>query len=507
MASISTAIGLERKSRTSGYKLKKGFFSNETENLPQIIAVFAEANTANQSGLTTAKVEVTSEKEAGDLFGYGSPIHQIVRILRPISSDGVGGIPTIIYPQLTKSDSTATVVEFSASGTATSSATHTLVINGREDVNFLTYSFSVNQGDTATDIMQKMADACNSVLASPVIATFADGDLLFTSKWKGQTSADINISVNTNNNTAGITYALVTKTDGAGTVDLADSLMLIGDEWVTAVINSYGETKLQEFENFNGFPHDNAPTGRYQGVIFKPFMAFFGSTKSLRTDLETITNNPSRVNQCTNVLCPAPNSKGMPFEAAANVVALFARVAQDTPHLDVAGMVYPDMPIPTDFNIGDMAQYNNRDLLLKKGCSTVILENGQYQIQDLVTTYHPDGENPLQYNYTRNLNLDWNVKDGYTTLERLKVRDRVLVSDNQVTAAQGVIKPSEWKAVVYEYFDNLAQKALITDPDFSKQSLKVQISSTNPNRLDVFFRYKRTGTVRIMSTDVEAGFN
>ena len=40
MATISTAVGLERLSRVTGYKIRKGFFSTETQNLPQIIAVF-----------------------------------------------------------------------------------------------------------------------------------------------------------------------------------------------------------------------------------------------------------------------------------------------------------------------------------------------------------------------------------------------------------------------------------------------------------------------------------
>ncbi|RLA00709.1 MAG: hypothetical protein DRQ42_04880 [Gammaproteobacteria bacterium] len=85
MTAISTAIGLERRSRVSGYKIKKGFFDQETPNRPQIIAVFGEANEANQSGLSVTAKEITSAQEAGEEYGYGSPIHQIMRILRPIS--------------------------------------------------------------------------------------------------------------------------------------------------------------------------------------------------------------------------------------------------------------------------------------------------------------------------------------------------------------------------------------------------------------------------------------
>ena len=75
MATISTAVGLDRISRVSGYDIKKYFSNNDTQNLPHIIAVFGEANTANQAGLTATKREVTSADEAATLYGYGSPIH------------------------------------------------------------------------------------------------------------------------------------------------------------------------------------------------------------------------------------------------------------------------------------------------------------------------------------------------------------------------------------------------------------------------------------------------
>ena len=104
------------------------------------------------------------------------------------------------------------------------------------------------------------------------------------------------------------------------------------------------------------------------------------------------------------------------------------------------------------------------------------------------------------------MNLDWNVADSYRTLEKIRLRDKVIIKDNQVTDSKNAIKPKEWKAVLYELFDELAKKALINEPNFSKESLQVAIPSTNPNRFETFFRYKRTGIARIESTTAEAGF-
>lgn len=508
MGSISTAVGLERRSRVSGYKIKKGFFSNDTENLPQVIAIFAEANSANQAGLTTDKIEVTSAKEAAVKFGYGSPIHQILRVLRPVSGDGVGGIPTVVYPQVSDGAATATVRTWTITGPATANVTHGVIINGRDNVDFQPYTYSVTIDDTAAQIAQKVADAINGVLSAPVLATVSGDTVVLTTKWKGSTSAQLNVVFDLNDTPGGLGYSETASVDGGGDVDLSASLNNISDDWVTCVVNSYGESKLAVFEQFNGKPDPENPSGRYSGLIFKPFMAFFGSTSGVRTELTAITDASARREEVTNVLCPAPRSNGWNFEAAANMVAVFAPIAQNTPHLSVNNKEYPDMPLAVSNpnSIGDMGAYNNRDLLVKNGCSTVILENGAYKIQDLVTTYHPEGETPLQYAYCRNLNIDWNISDAYRTLETIRLKDKVLIKDNQVTDVSGAIKPKEWKAVLFDFFADIAARALINEPEFSKESLKVQISTTNPDRFETFFRYKRTGIARIESTDVEAGF-
>jgi len=96
-----------------------------------------------------AKKEVTSAAEAADLYGYGSPIHSIMRILRPTTGDGVGGIPTVVFPQVTAGGATATVRAWTVTGTATSNATHTVVVNGRKYPNIITVE--TQQGHPKSD--------------------------------------------------------------------------------------------------------------------------------------------------------------------------------------------------------------------------------------------------------------------------------------------------------------------------------------------------------------------
>lgn len=184
MGTISTSVGLDRLSRVSGYTVKRGRFNNDTQNLPQVIAIFGEANTANQSGLSLTKREVTSATEAAELYGYGSPIHSMMRILRPLSGDGVGGIPTIVFPQDTADDATATTRTWTVVGTATANATHTVVVNGRTNLDFQEYSFDVVVGDTATVVAGKIKDAINAVASAPCSGANTAGAMTATTKWK-----------------------------------------------------------------------------------------------------------------------------------------------------------------------------------------------------------------------------------------------------------------------------------------------------------------------------------
>jgi hypothetical protein len=184
---------------------------------------------------------------------------------------------------------------------------------------------------------------------------------------------------------------------------------------------------------------------------------------------------------------------------------LFARVSQDNPHLDVSGLYYPDMPTP--LVIGTMADYDNRDLYVKRGNSCVELLAGQYRVTDFVTTYHPDGEVPPQYRYCRNLMIDFNVRYGYYLLEQINVVDHAIAADEDTVIVNTVVKPKTWKGVLNKYFVTLSQRGLIVQPDFSSASLRVNISAVNPDRLETTFDYKRSGFTRIASTTASAGFN
>lgn len=512
----SNAVPSELISRVVGWETEKAFFQTVGPNLPMRIAILGEANTANQSNLTDDPITVlriTSAQQAGQVYGFGSPIHMMARILFPPTGGGlIGGIPVYAYPQAEPVGAANKQIKVAVTGPATANATHTLKIAGRRGLDGQFYNFSILKDDTAADIAARIEDAVNAILGSPMSASAPDesqpdsDEVTLTSKWKGLTANDLVVEVDTNGVSAGITYTITNLQSASGTPDISGATAVFGNVWNTAVINSYGLQSdiITALETFNGIPKDGITpaTGRYASTMMKPFVAFTGSTSD---DPSATTDASARKTQVTIAVCPAPNSDGLQFEAATNYCALWARISQDSPHLDIAGQYLPDMPVPV--SIGAMSDYFNRDTIVKKGCSTVDLVNDRYQVQDFVTTYHPEGEIPPQYRWVRSLVQDWNVRYTYYLLEQRYVADHVLANDNDTVTASKVVKPKTWKGVLFNMYDDLARRAIIAEPSFSEEGTIVNISSVNPDRFETEFPYRRTGFGRILSTTAKAGFN
>jgi len=488
-------------SRIVGYTNTRGNFQTVSPNLPQSIALFGEANDANQTGLDLTPTEVTTSQQVGQKYGYGSPLHIMARILLPSSNNGVSGIPVTIYPQLKAVSSAAKEYSITPTGTATANGTHYIKIAGRNGLDGQFYAVNIEIGDTVTTLCSKISDSINAVLGCPFTA-FSEGDDAFlTAKWSGLTSNDLTVSVDTQGKALGFTYVVASEQNGAGTPSIASSLTF-DNIWHTIVVNPYAgsTTVMDALEAYNGLPNDTNPTGRFRGDIFKPFIAITGSVDD---DPSTITS--ARLDNCTIAIAPAPNSLGLPMEASANMTVLFANLSQNTPDLDVGGLTYPDMPTPT--SAGTMQTAANRNTLVQMGTSTADVINGKYRVQDFVTTYAPIGENPPQYRYCRNLMLDFNVRFSYMLLEELYVIGAVIANDDDVVLSSKVIKPKTWKGKVSDLADQLVQRGLLVDSKFMKDGIVVNISTVNPDRLETFFPYKRSGVARIASTTAQAGFN
>lgn len=502
----SNAVSQNAVSSVVGYKLDKGYFNPSSPNLPQNINILAEANTANQSGLSTNPTTITNANQAGLLWGYGSPIHSIARILFPQSGGGVS-VPVNVYPQVAAVSSAAKVITITPTGTATANGTIFLNICGREVLDGGSYAINIVTGDTPTLICNKMRTAVAAVLGCPILGS-GTTTFVATAKWTGLSSNDINITVDLNGTSLGTTYAVVNTTAGSGTPAVTSSLTLFGNAWNTIVINSYGlvTTTMDELEAFNGIPvpDPGAATGRYGGTAWKPFVALSGTCLD---DPTSLTSGSTRPNNVTIVPCVAPLSPGMPYEAAANAAVLYANIAQNSPHLDIINQSYPDMPPPPANSIPQMNDYNFRQFCVTNGCSTVDYVSGVYVVKDFVTTYNAAGEVPPFYRWVRDLNIHFNFKYGYFLQEQTSLVGKAIANDTDIVLADNVIKPKDWKSIVTAYVNDCVLRGLLVDAPFTNSSIDVTINSSNPNRMDTTLSVKISGVTRIAATTVTGGFN
>ena len=503
---VSTAVGLERRAKVVGYQLEKGNFGNLTENLPQRIAIFGQANTANQGSIDNTPFQFTSADEVGNKYGFGSQLHIIARIIRGLNSDIVGGIPTWIYPQLEAGGAAARVQTITVTGgPATAAGVIAVTINGRSIIDGFTLNVAIASGDAVGDIATKIRDAINNCLPCSVSATAAAGVVTCTTKWRGASAQNSNIEILTED-TVGMAYAVAQTQAAAGdsTAEINSSLALFGNAWNTIVVNPYLKATNALFEAVNGIPGVVPGTGRYGATTWKPFICFTGDVTA--DTVANVLNGLSNAD-ATIVQCAAPNSKGWPFEAAANVAALVARQAQDEPHLDASEKTYLDMPIPIDEDEGVFGDYNNRDLLVKGGASTVIINAGKFQIEDLITTYAPAGENPPQFSYVRTLIQDFNFRYAILVKEQENVIGKAIIANDKIPRVSNTVKPDQWKGVLFKLYEELEEKSIIVDAEFSKANTEVAIGENNPDRFETSIDYKRSGFSRIASTTATAGFN
>jgi len=487
---VSTAVQAGAVARVVGIKTAfKNLRGGRLVFLPQRVGVIAQGNTA--ATYTLEKKTVLSRKEAGDTFGYGSPIERIVNQLLPASGDGVGTIPVTIYPLEDDGSGVAAAGSLDATGTQTATKSYTVKIN--EIVAYAT----VLVGETADQALAKFKTAVDAVIEAPVTTgTVAAGVLPVTAKWAGASSNQIFMEVE--GDAAGIVFSVTQVGSGATNPDVDDALAMIGDSWETLLINAmeYDDTvSLGKFDVYN--------EGRWSPLIRKPIIgAFCGYAESTSGAGTTITD--ARTADRTNVMIAAAGSRELPFVIAARAVARVATVANDNPPQDYAGQRLTGLVPGAD---GVQWDYITRNDAVTKGLGTTELVDSTIELSDTITMYHPAGETPPAYRYVVDIakisNILFNTDLIFASDEW---KGAPLLSDDTPTVNPTAKKPKDAAAEIASLIDNLALHAIISDPETAKSTIQAQINSSNPKRLDCTYTVQISGNTNIISVDFNFGF-
>jgi phage tail sheath gpL-like len=514
MSNISTAISPNAIAAIVGYNLRRLELAKTPTGLPFSIAILAEANSDFQTPVAEP-FSFASADEVGQKMGYGSPAHSIARIVRPSSGGGAGLIDTFMIPQEEAAGASAATLVITVVGTATKSGTSFVRINGRTQIEGQNYSFSVEEGDTEIIIADKIATAiggttsagiAGGVLASPVEAdsSAADGSVTVTTKWAGDTASQLTADIEQGNE-QGVTYSIGAVSGGTGVPDV--DLSAIGeDKWYPVIINGLGNKTVifQALVDWNGNADNDS--GRYSASIWKPSVAYAGSTQSSTAYLLGV--QASFASEMTNVLCTAPNSECFNFELAANWGLIAAQLGDFLPHRDLIGQRLTAIPPPPNNDIGEMAFEATREALVRGGVSTVkYSEANGYEILDSVTSYHPTSPAPQFYIYSRtryfaiHFNLKYLIVLQYNTVVNGKTLTKISLP------LEGTITLSAWKGVLTSIAFAARDRGLITNPEFTIANLQVIVPESNGNRVESKFLYKMTGSAVVGSISAQAAIS
>lgn len=457
--------------------------------LPQRIAVIGQGSTG--AVYSTTKQQVTSASQAGSLYGYGSPIHLAVKQLLPTNGDGVGTIPVTVYPLVDAGSSVAAVGGITPTGTQLESAAYRVVVNGIRSEQFV-----VATGATIATVTDSIATAINSILDMPVTAVATATKVTLTSKWKGLSANDLYVQV-LGSTTAGIVYAVTQPTGGLVNPSLTPALNQVGSVWETMLLNCLNPDDTDALNQTSDFGE-----GRWGSLVRKPLIAFRGNTDGDVQDATAITS--VRKTDRVNSQLVSPGSIDLPFVTAARQLARIAVVANENPACDYGSQQATGLNPGAD---GVQWDYINRDLAVKAGSSTIEVRDNVVTLQDIVTHYHPTGDDIPAYRYVCDIvklqNIIFNLNLIFATPEW---DGAPLIPDDQPTTNPKAKKPKMAVAAICSMIDSLGLEAIISDPEFTKKNTFAEIDTQNPKRLNVSLTVKLSGNTNILAVDLNFGF-
>lgn len=320
-------------------------------------------------------------------------------------------------------------------------------------------------------------------------------DVQLTSKWAGSSANAIKVSLE--GAERGIVFAIVQPTGGAANPSLAPALAQFGTTWETLVLNGL---EVEDTAALNAVQEHGE--GRWGQLIKKPYVAFVGT---VAPTLAEATATPSaRPDDRINCQLVAPGSPELPFVIAARQLARIAKMANNNPPTDYGAQKATGLVPGPD---GSQWNYLQRDQAVKAGCSTIEVKDGVINLSDVVTFYHPTGEEPPAYSYVVDIiklqNIIYNFDREFSKVEW---NGAPLIPDDSPTVNPLARKPKNAKAAAAALLDSLALYAILAESKDAKASMVVGISAQNPKRLDITLTVQLSGNLNIISVDLAFGF-
>jgi phage tail sheath gpL-like len=317
-----------------------------------------------------------------------------------------------------------------------------------------------------------------------------------TSKWKGLTANALLVEM-VGDSSLGVSWGITQPTGGLVNPSIAGALSQIGNVWITMLLNAMNVTDTQTLDALATFGE-----GRWDALVRKPLVAFCGNTDVAVGTASAIPS--SRPDDRTNALLVAPGSPNLPFVVAARQLSLIASLANNNPPTDYGALRATGLVPGAD---GQQWDYVAKDLALKAGCSSVDVVDTVVQLADVVTFYHPTGEQDPAYRYVVDIvklqNCHYNFGLPFATTEWAGAP---MVPDIQTVRNPNARQPKHARAVLAGVCQNLGGAAIISDPATAIKSIKADISAQNPKGLIWEVTVQLSGNTNVKSATLKWGF-
>lgn len=483
---ISSAFSQDRRARGLAIKTEyQAVDLSEPKGRP--IKIFVPCLAQESVSVAAEPYDFVSMSDTAAKFGYKSTAYEIAEMLKPQYAIGVGSIPITFFPLAVTGTGAQAVGTITPTGTCTFSQTYIVKMNNKPSG-----KIDLVSGDAPAQFITKAIAAINGVLSFPAVASDGTTAVNLTVGFETDAGDFCHIEVESPSNHE-MTFALVQPTGGGGTIDISTAWAVFNDNWYSHVINGVddvtGDTVLDSAESFG--------TLRRSAEVHKGFRMYTGTNEATLATVTAITD--ARKDDETNCIKHSPGSNDLPWVIAARHAGIACPVWYADPAQDPQLRTLDLLTAGPDANQLDS---DARDQAVKKGLSTIEVQDGIVKISDSVTCYHPVGEDPPGFSYEvddeKNAGMIYSINVIFSNPADA---GNPTVPDFQTTTNPNVRKGSYFKQKLDRLFAGAGLAAWISDPDYAVANTQVVPSPTNPKRFDCRIVYKISGNNSVISVD------
>lgn len=438
-----------------------------TAAVPYKLLVLGQQN-ADATASPLTPVRITSADQAGDMFGRGSMLHNMFRLIKGANSY----LETWTLPARDNSAGKKAAGTVTLTGRATASGTLYLYIDGQA------VSCAVTADEELSATATRLAAAVNAKTSLPVTAAAAEGVVTLTCRWPGETGNTLSavVSLYGEDVPAGLTVTCAAFTGGSGDPDMDEVIAALGDEqWHGIVLPWTGKAGLAAL----GVELDRrwGPMVQKESITFTAFRGTHGETADFGA------NSNSHLITCMGTGDAAPQAPYL-WAAVYGVVALASLEtdpARPLQTLALTGIIPPPLK--------DRWTMEERNLLLHDGIATSMVQAGDIvAIEREVTMYQVNkwGEaDPSYLDVTTPATLGY---IRYATKSRItqKYPRHKLASDGtRYSPGQAIVTPSVIRGELLALYRELEYAGIVENFDAYKADLIVERNTSDRNRVDV----------------------